>query len=68
MELYNVPRNSKIRVIDGKIQTPIASTPINEDEILEFSHVDGMYSYCKNNKGEIVHLAAWTEVEIVENK
>jgi hypothetical protein len=27
-----------------------------------------MYSYCKTDDGEVVHLAAWTEVEIVETK
>lgn len=65
MKLYDVPRNSKIRVIGG-IKTPPSSTQINEDDILEFSHVDGMYSYCKNSKGEVVHLVAWSEVEIIK--
>jgi hypothetical protein len=67
MELYKVPRNSKIRVI-GDIKTPPSSHPIEVDDILEFSHIDGMYSYCKNSKGEVVHLAAWTEVEIIEDE
>jgi len=65
MKLHDVPMNSKIRVIGG-IDTPPSSTQISEDDILEFSHTDGMYSYCENSKGEMVHLVAWAEVEIVK--
>jgi len=25
-----------------------------------------MYSYCTNSDNEVVHLAAWTEVEIIK--
>ena len=64
MKLYEVPNNTEIRVI-GDIKTPPASNPINEEEILFFSHVDGMYSHCLDSKGETVHLVAWAEVEIV---
>jgi hypothetical protein len=53
MKLYDVPRNTRIKV---------------EDLELDFHHIDGMYSYCKTDDGEVVHLAAWTEVEIVETK
>jgi hypothetical protein len=65
MKLYDVPRNSKIRVV-GDIKIPPAAPIIEEQEVLNFSHVDGMYSYCTNNNNEVVHLAAWAEVEIVE--
>lgn len=65
MKLYDVPRNSKIRVL-GDVKTPPAAQNIEEQEVLNFSHVDGMYSYCTNNNNEVVHLAAWAEVEIVE--
>jgi hypothetical protein len=51
-KLYEVPRNSKIKV-EGI------------DEIVDFHHIDGMYSYCTVSEG-VIHLAAWTEVEIVE--
>jgi len=65
MELYNVPRNSRIKVV-GDIKVPPASPTIDEQEILNFSHIDGMYSYCTRDNGEVVHLVAWTNVEIVE--
>ena len=64
MELYNVPKGSKIRVV-GDIKIPPASHPIEVDDILEFSRIDGMYSHCKNSKGEVVHLVAWAEVEVL---
>ena len=62
MKLYDVPNNTKIRVISD-IKTPPVSTPINKQEILHFHHIDGMYSYCKNSNNEVVHLVAWAEVE-----
>ena len=51
MELYNVPRNSFIRV---------------GTTVLLFDHIDGMYSFCTDRDGGVIHLAAWTEVEVVE--
>jgi len=66
MKLYDVPNHSMIKVI-GDIETPIASPEIKEGEILDFKKIDGMYSFCKNSKGEIVHLVAWADVELVGN-
>jgi len=73
MKLYNVPRNTRIKVCkqlaSGKRncrKIPPAAPEIEEDEILDFYHIDGMYSLCKNMKNEWVHLVAWAEVEIVK--
>ena len=67
MKLYDVPRNSRIKVISGeagrKVQVPPGAPQINEGEELNFRSVDGMYSYCTRDNGEVVHLLAWTEVE-----
>ena len=54
MKLYEVPRNTLVRTIGDQ-----------SFEVL-FDHIDGMYSYCTDKEGNVVHLAAWTEVEIVE--
>ena len=51
MELYKVPRHVHIKA---------------QGQVFYFSHLDGMYSYCKDEHGNVVHLAAWTEVEIVK--
>jgi hypothetical protein len=54
MKLYDVPKNTRI-VIKDEDGTELR---------LNFGHVDGMYSYCTDDEGNVVHLAAWTEVEI----
>jgi hypothetical protein len=62
MKLYDVPRNSRIKVV-VKGQIPPGAPQINEGEELNFRSIDGMYSYCTRDNGEVVHLAAWTEVK-----
>ena len=52
MILYDVPRHTHVKII-------------GEEEVYYFNHIDGMSSYCLNSKKEVVHLAAFTEVEIV---
>mgnify|MGYP003460361217 FL=1 len=51
MKLYEVPRNTLVFVPEL-------------NEYIWFGHIDGMYSYCKTMNDEVIHLAAWTEVEI----
>jgi hypothetical protein len=55
MKLYDVPKNTRIRLT-------------HEGEVYEylFHRLDGMYSYCTDDDGNVLHLAAWTEVEIAE--
>jgi hypothetical protein len=56
MKLYELPRKEqRVRCLE-------------DDQIYTFYHVDGMYSLCKNFKGDVVHLAAWSEVEILEDE
>ena len=50
MKLYECPRNTIVRVV-------------GTEECYYFQHIDGAYSYCKDMQGNIVHLAAWTDVE-----
>ena len=45
---------------------PPCAPPIEDNEVIFFHHIDGMYSLCENQRGEIVHLVAWQEVEVVE--
>jgi hypothetical protein len=62
MKLYEVPRDTRVRLLGG------TRHPYRPDPGVEvmFHHIDGMYSYCVTDAGEVVHPAAWTEVEIVE--
>ena len=50
MKLYNVPRNSKIMLSNGVV--------------LLFHHIDGMYSVCTDENGDIYHISASEEVTI----
>ena len=68
MQLHKVPERQgiKVRVIDTEsMDHPPAHRDFEDNEILTFSHIDGMYSYCTDYKGNVVHLVAWAEVEIV---
>ena len=64
MKLYEISRNTRVRVINPE-GVPPGAPVISKGDIVFFDHIDGMYSYCKNDRGEVVHLAAWTEVEVV---
>lgn len=54
------------------VRTPIASPELKEGEIIYFDHIDGAYSFCQkvdletSELGEVCHLAAWQEVDIVD--
>jgi hypothetical protein len=53
MKLYEAPRYSTIKLEDGTV--------------LDFHHIDGMYSYCTDSEGRAHHIAAWANVEIVSH-
>lgn len=50
MLLYDVKRGSFIKV---------------EDLILHFHHLDGQYSFCTTERGDVVHIKASAEVEVI---
>lgn len=39
-----------------------------DDAVIYFDHIDGMYSYCKDMLGNIIHLTAWMEVVPLQRK
>ena len=65
MKLYDVPRNSNIRILDKKIRVPPAAIMPKKDDVLFFKNIDGMFSYCTNKDGNVCHIAAWTNVEVL---
>lgn len=67
MKLHEVPRNTMIRIKDDNIRVPVGAKAASKEEVIKFHHIDGMYSFCTNHKNEVVHLALWTEVDIVPN-
>lgn len=66
MELHKVPPNSRIRVISD-IKVPPGAPEIKPGDELNFRSIDGMYSYCTKDTGEVMHLVAWAEVEIIDD-
>ena len=54
MKLYNAPRNCRIMTKYG-------------DEY-NFHHIDGAYSYCTDDEGNVVHLSASEEVLLIDPK
>lgn len=55
-----------------EVKVPIAAPEVIKGELIYFDHIDGMYSLCykvdeKTGKhGESCHIAAWTDVEVVD--
>lgn len=60
-KLYEIPKDTKINVEHLKLFN-------GEEQLKElmFSHIDGAYSHCEDSKGNVVHLVAWAEVEIID--
>lgn len=66
MKLHELRRDSYFVVTDATVRTPPGSPTVEAaaNAVYWFGHIDGMYSYCKDADGNIVHPAAWTEVEM----
>jgi hypothetical protein len=60
MKLYDVPRKSRIKV-EGLTVNGTLTEEIN------FYHIDGMYSYCTTDEGNIIHLPATTECKLIKS-
>ena len=71
-KLYEVPRRTWVQPVqqefnkDSSVTVPPGAKKINFGDPIFFDHLDGMYSYCKDIHGEVVHLPAWQEVSITE--
>lgn len=64
--LYKVRGGSKIRIASNDVHIPPASLPQSKGDILTFFKIDGMYGNCKDADGNWVYIAAWTDVEIID--
>ncbi len=61
MKLYEIPRDSKIKLTIGGPDRE------SKEEICDFKHIDGMYSLIRTPDGHAVHLGASTEVRLVDS-
>ena len=65
MKLYDLKKGDKFRIIDDEPRVPPGAPEADPDKVYWFGSIDGMYSYCKDGD-QLVHFAAWTEVEVVD--
>ena len=65
MKLYELKKGDRFRIIDEEVRVPPAHPEVDVDKVYWFGSIDGMYSYCKDGD-DVVHFAAWTEVERVD--
>lgn len=59
MKLLELPRNKE----GIKIYLDEGGYISDGSEYILFYHIDGMYSYCKTEKGGPIHLSAMTPIE-----
>jgi hypothetical protein len=55
-KLYDVPRRQVVSLVEDRY-TPFF-----------FDHIDGMYSYCLDLAGNLMHPAAWSDVFVWKKK
>jgi len=67
MKLYDLKKGDKFRIIDEEPRVPPGAPEAEPDKVYWFGSIDGMYSYCKDGDN-LVHFAAWTEVERVDDE
>ena len=67
MKLYELKKGDRFRIIDEEPRVPPDAPEAEYDKVYWFGSIDGMYSYCKDGD-ELVHFAAWTEVERVDER
>lgn len=65
--LYELHRGDKFKlapedVAGEPVKVPPAHDEFSMDVEYLFDHIDGMYSFCKDSAGQVVHFAAWTKV------
>lgn len=66
MNLYDLPRGARFRIIDDGKFPPDSPIP-EEDEVLTLVTRDGMYSLCHRADGTAVHPSVMVEVERVDD-
>lgn len=61
--LYELRKGDKFKITDEDLKVPLAHDKVDLVAEYWFGHIDGMYSYCKDMAGNVVHFAAWTKVK-----
>lgn len=67
IQLNNAPIGTWI-IVKGDYDPPVKGSKVKVGQRLFFSHIEGMYCYCENEKGKPVYLEVDTEVSIDKNQ
>lgn len=65
MKLYELPNRSFFRLLADETVPP-AAPAVTTGEVYYLGNIDGMYSYCRDRNGHVVHVIASAEVEAVD--
>lgn len=63
--LYELKKGDTFKIVDDELNVPVAHDEVDLTAEYWFGHIDGMYSFCKDPEGNVVHFAAWTKVRKV---
>jgi len=65
MKAYNVNYGTKVKIVDESIKTPPGSVGLKNGDIITIFRVDGMHCNGKDENGNKIYIAAWTNVETI---
>lgn len=63
-KLYELSRGSRFRFADP-MPVPVDAHLLGNG-VLTLKNIDGAYSYCTDDAGNVYHPAAWSKVVLVE--
>ena len=65
INLFDCKRNTWVVPVE-ETTAPPAARKVEVGEPVKFHNIDGMYSYCTDLDGNIVHLPAWQKVRVLD--
>jgi hypothetical protein len=68
MEAYNVKYGTKVVITDDKVTTPPACAPLQKGDEITIHRLDGMYCNGIDKDGNVIYIAAWTKVEMIDQE
>ena len=67
MEAFNVAFGTKVIVTDENVRIPPSSISVSKGDEITIHKTDGMYCKAVDKDGNIVYIAAWTEVKPISH-
>lgn len=61
--LYELRRGNLFKIVDNNIHVPPGAPEVFKESVYKLHNIDGMFSFCTDENKQVVHIAAYTEVE-----